>query len=389
MLQHDNEEIERFFKFGARGATKLTASISTFTSRPQNGPLKKTKLNIAAEFKSEKGVILSEEYEQERFTLPRPGPLVIGYGAARHIGHANRESITAQEPTASLFRDSMDLYDAEDILADLRFAALDSRAREAGFEGLTKDESRLTSVLEAIAALLPDDKFKSSDIDIKGPKVPGRKESETGVQISMDGMVIPLRDLSIGYQTMLAWTVDLAWRLYGWYPLENDPMRMPAVVPIDEVDLHLHPRWQRQLRSHLSQHFPGVQFIATTHSPITAQEALASGARLCVVRFASEGSEIINDPVPVGEWRLDQVVTSDLFGFVSARSQNTDQKLEKRRELISKVELTPEEKAELDRLDQYAAALPVASSPKDQKLADDLRSVVERIKSEEADDKSK
>jgi energy-coupling factor transporter ATP-binding protein EcfA2 len=180
LLQHDSEEIERFFRFGARGATKLTASISTFTSRPQNGPLKKKKLNIAAEFKSEKGVILSQEYEQERFTLPRPGPLVIGYGAARHIGHANRARITAQEPTASLFRDSMDLYDAEDILADLRFAALDSRAREAGFEGLTKDESRLTSVLEAIAALLPDDKFKSSDIDIKGPKVPGRKESETG-----------------------------------------------------------------------------------------------------------------------------------------------------------------------------------------------------------------
>jgi AAA domain, putative AbiEii toxin, Type IV TA system len=265
---------------------------------------------------------------------------------------------------------------------------LDSRARAAGFQGPTKDESRLTSVLEAIAALLPDDKFKSGDIDIKGPKVPGRKESEAGVQISMDGTVIPLRDLSIGYQTMLAWTVDLAWRLYGWYPLENDPMRMPAVVLIDEVDLHLHPRWQRQFRTHLSRHFPGVQFIATTHSPITAQEALASGARLCVVLFTSGGSEIINDPVPVGEWRLDQVVTSDLFGFVGARSQITDQQLEKRRELISKKKLTPEEKAELDRLDQYALALPVASSPKDQKLADDLRSVVERIKSEDADDKS-
>ena len=107
-----------------------------------------------------------------------------------------------------------------------------------------------------------------------------------------------------------------------------------------------------------------------------------------MVRFTSGGSEIINDPVPVGEWRLDQVVTSDLFGFVSARSQITDQKLEKRRELVSKIKLTPEEKAELDRLDQYALELPIASSPKDQKLVDDLRSVVERIKSEDADDKS-
>jgi|HubBroStandDraft_4_1064222.scaffolds.fasta_scaffold03951_8 energy-coupling factor transporter ATP-binding protein EcfA2 len=389
LLQHDNEEIERFFRFGSKVITKLAASISTFSPSRQNGPLKKRKLNIAAEFNSEKGVILGQQYDQVKFTLPRPGPLVIGYGAARHIGHANRARIMAQDPTVSLFRDSMDLYDAEDILADLRFAALDSRERASvGFEGRTKDESRLSSVLEAVAALLPDDNFKPSNIDIKGPKVPGRKESETGVQIKIDGTVIPLRDLSIGYQTMLAWTVDLAWRLYEWYPLEDDPMRMPAVVLIDEVDLHLHPRWQRKLRGHLTEHFPGVQFIATTHSPITAQEALASGAGLCVVRTTSDGSEIINDPIPVGEWRLDQVVTSDLFGFISARSQVADQKLEKRRQLISKIKLTPEEKTELERLDQYALNLPVASSPKDQQFADDLRSVAERIKNEDTDDKS-
>jgi energy-coupling factor transporter ATP-binding protein EcfA2 len=389
LLQHDNEEIERFFRFGSQVVTRLAASISTFATGPQNGPLKKKKLNIAAEFKSKKGVILSQDYEQEKFSLPRPGPLVIGYGAARHIGHANRAKIMAQDATVSLFKDSMDLYDAEDILADLRFAALDSRTRvKDDFEGPTKDESRLSSVLEAIAALLPDDELKSSNIDIKGPKVPGRKESETGVQITIDGTVIPLRDLSIGYQTMLAWTVDLAWRLYEWYPLEDNPMGMPAVVLIDEVDLHLHPRWQRKLRGHLTKYFPGVQFIATTHSPITAQEALASGAGLCVVRSTKDGSEIINDPIPVGEWRLDQVVASDLFGFISARSHIADQKLEKRRQLVSKVKLTSEEKAELERLDRYALALPVASSPKDQQFNDELRSVVERIKSENADDKS-
>jgi hypothetical protein len=389
LLQHDNEEIERFFRFGSQVVTKLTASISVFSSGQQDGPLRKRKLNIAAEFKSEKGVILSQDYDQEKFSLPRPGPLVIGYGAARHIGHANRAKIMAQDPTVSLFKDSMDLYDAEDILADLRFAALDSRTRvPPDFIGPTKDESRLSSVLEAIAALLPDDELKPSNIDIKGPKVPGRKESETGVQIEIDGTVIPLRDLSIGYQTMLAWTVDLAWRLYEWYPSEDAPMAMPAVVLIDEVDLHLHPRWQRKLRGHLTKYFPGVQFIATSHSPITAQEALAAGAGLCVVRSTSQGSEIINDPIPIGEWRLDQVVASDLFGFVSARSQIADQKLEARRLLVSKVKLTPEETAELKRLDQYVLTLPVASTPEDQKFHDELRSVVERIKSEDADDES-
>jgi AAA domain, putative AbiEii toxin, Type IV TA system len=196
-----------------------------------------------------------------------------------------------------------------------------------------------------------------------------------------------LRELSIGYQTMLAWTVDLAWRLYQWYPSARDPISMPAVVLIDEVDLHLHPRWQRDLRNHLTKYFPRVQFIATTHSPITAQEALASGAGLCVVRLTPKGSEIINDPVAVGEWRLDQVIASDLFGFISARSQAAEQKLEQRRRLVSKVKLTAEETAELERLDRYALKLPVASSPDDQELDNDLRRVVERIKSEGRHDK--
>jgi hypothetical protein len=165
-------------------------------------------------------------------------------------------------------------------------------------------------------------------------------------------------------------------------------MELPAVVLIDEVDLHLHPRWQRNLRRHLTSFFPGVQFIATTHSPITAQEALASGAGLAVVTLSKEGSQIINDPIAVGEWRLDQVVASDLFGFVSARSQVAEDNLEKRRLLVSKAALTVAEKAELERLDKYALALPTASSPSDQKFADDLRSVVERIKSEGSNDKN-
>lgn len=42
---------------------------------------------------------------------------------------------------------------------------------------------------------------------------------------------------------------------------------------VDEIDLHLHPVWQRQLRNFLSDMFPNFQFILTTHSPLTAQQA--------------------------------------------------------------------------------------------------------------------
>ena len=396
LLQHDNNEIRRFLRSGSNVVTKLAASISTYApAAAVGGSLRRKTLKLTAEFKSKKGEIVSNDYNQQHFSLPKPGPLVIGYGAARHVGHANRAKLTDQDPTLSLFTDPMDLYDAEDILADLRFAALDlarTRTKEKAqhqkrLDGQNSRRRAVRSVLEAVAALLP--KISLRDIDIKGPSVPGRTDTETGVQIKIDGARIPLRELSIGYQTMFAWTVDLAWRLYQWYPSERDPIKMPAVVLIDEVDLHLHPRWQRDLRSHLTKYFPSVQFIATTHNPITAQEALAAGAGLCVVRATSEGSEIINDPVAAGDWRLDQVITSDLFGFISARSQGAEKKLEKRRYLVSKAKLTGKEAAELKQLDQYAQELPVASSPDDQKLTDDLRSIVERIEGEGSRDKDR
>ena len=217
LLQHDNNEIRRFLRSGSNVVMKLAASISTYTpAATPSGPLNRKKLELTAEFKSKNGEILSDDYTQHEFSLPKPGPLVIGYGAARHVGHANRAKLMRQDPTLSLFADLMDLYDAEDILADMRFAALDSRERakrefrgktkRRGFRGKTQDEERLDLVLEAIAALLP--KISSRDIDIKGPNVPGRSDTETGVKIKIDGATIPLKELSIGYQTMFAWTVD-------------------------------------------------------------------------------------------------------------------------------------------------------------------------------------
>jgi energy-coupling factor transporter ATP-binding protein EcfA2 len=93
LLQHENDEIERFFRFGKQITTKIAVDICTYDSTDAAKPLKKKNLNLSAEFKSDQGVILGVDREQQRFTLPKPGPLVIGYGAARYIGHANRARV--------------------------------------------------------------------------------------------------------------------------------------------------------------------------------------------------------------------------------------------------------------------------------------------------------
>ena len=79
----------------------------------------------------------------------------------------------------------------------------------------------------------------------------------------------PLANLSDGQRTMLALVGDLAQKAsklnpqLGYEVLEQTP----GVVLIDELDLHLHPTWQRRVVNDLCRTFPLVQFVATTHSP--------------------------------------------------------------------------------------------------------------------------
>jgi predicted ATP-binding protein involved in virulence len=79
---------------------------------------------------------------------------------------------------------------------------------------------------------------------------------------------IPVRQLSDGERGTLALVLDLTRRLAQANPRVADPAgETGAVVLIDEIDLHLHPKWQRQIVTNLRSAFPRCQFIATTHSP--------------------------------------------------------------------------------------------------------------------------
>ncbi len=109
------------------------------------------------------------------------------------------------------------------------------------------------------------------------------------------GMPLQVSQLSQGYQSMLALGMDFARRLVlansyfgtsptdltdslieelrrlGWMVSEDDllvaPMFAPAIMLVDEIDLHLHPSWQQRVLDDLMRAFPGTQFIVTTHSP--------------------------------------------------------------------------------------------------------------------------
>lgn len=80
---------------------------------------------------------------------------------------------------------------------------------------------------------------------------------------------LPFRMLSDGYRNTLGMIADIAYRMAALNPqLLDDVTKMtPGIVLIDEIDLHLHPKWQRHILNDLRVLFPKTQFIVTTHSP--------------------------------------------------------------------------------------------------------------------------
>ncbi len=81
--------------------------------------------------------------------------------------------------------------------------------------------------------------------------------------------VLPVRYLSAGYQSLIWMIFDIACRMALLNPaLLEQINETPGVILIDELDMHLHPKWQWKVIEALSMTFPNVQFIAATHSPI-------------------------------------------------------------------------------------------------------------------------
>lgn len=97
------------------------------------------------------------------------------------------------------------------------------------------------------------------------------------VVVTIEGVTQPVWGLSDGFRTMLALVGEIAWRAAILNPAlgENVAQQVNGVVLIDELDLHLHPRWQRRVVDDLRRAFPHVQFIATTHSPFVVQSMRA------------------------------------------------------------------------------------------------------------------
>lgn len=108
-----------------------------------------------------------------------------------------------------------------------------------------------------------------------------------------ESVSLQVTDLSDGERSLVVMGFDIARRLAQLNPKDPAPtVNGQGVVLIDEIDLHLHPKWQRRIITSLTSAFPKLQFIATTHSPQIIGETPAGRA---ILLREDGGSEVLDE----------------------------------------------------------------------------------------------
>jgi energy-coupling factor transporter ATP-binding protein EcfA2 len=304
------------------------------------------------------------------------GMACFAYGAARRIG---RKGGGDQEQEANLLDSVRTLIDEESDLGDPEewLLGLDYAAVRADSSALRQRSARYREeVHRLLIDLLPD----ISDLRFAS-KQEGQKSFKPQVEVKTPYGWVRLSRLSWGYRTLVSWLVDLLHRLSETYPKSKNPLAEPAVVLIDEIDLHLHPKWQRTIIQYLTDRLPNTQFIVTAHSPLVVQSAPKANLVVLRQREGADHVEIDNDSTSVRGWRVDQILTSDLYGLSSARAPDIEALLDEQRRLVTKARRTSAERTRLEKITAELASLPTAERPEDQAALDLIREVAAAVRS--------
>jgi len=145
----------------------------------------------------------------------------------------------------------------------------EKKIREKNFNAVTRNLENVRKAVETFLDGFPSDNF--SDLQVK--REAGRQDyafkplKESSLLITKNNDKLDIEQLSSGEQVLLVMIADIARRLTIANPRLEDALQGSGIVLIDEIELHMHPQWQREIIPCLRKTFPNIQFIVTTHSP--------------------------------------------------------------------------------------------------------------------------
>ncbi|PJJ96218.1 ATP-binding protein [Lysobacteraceae bacterium NML03-0222] len=190
------------------------------------------------------------------------------------------------------------------------------------------NEPRRLKVLDALRAVVSDLMPEFSDLRIQ-------EQPRLGFVVDKRGQPFYLHQLSDGERGLLALVFDLTRRLAIANPNSENPIAEgTALVLIDEIELHLHPKWQREVIKRLPNIFKGCQFVVTTHSPQVIGEVEAR----CVRLLTWQAGRMVVD-IPAMAYGTDSNWILNVLMDASEINQEVDARLENAARLISEKDL--------------------------------------------------
>lgn len=224
--------------------------------------------------------------------------LISGFGISRKISQTNFSGEKDKNNLRGIFQDDIRYTNPEEWLFQLDLVA------SKGDENSKKLFNEVKEILTS--DLLPD----VHDIEL----ISETKENtvQNYALFHTDYEKVRLRELGYGYQSTMVWVVDLAKKMFEHFHKLKKPLHGAAICLVDEIDLHLHPDWQRKIIKYLSGVFPNVQFIVTAHSPLIVQSA--EDVNLIILEKDKENTHIRQEFGTFQGWTVEEIL-QDLMGL--------------------------------------------------------------------------
>jgi energy-coupling factor transporter ATP-binding protein EcfA2 len=231
----------------------------------------------------------------------------VGYGATRRVEKRTQVDIGSRKSSAfvraqrvqSLFEEAYSLIPMNVWLPE--------------FE--SKNPGRFKQVVNLINKLMGKEHY-----DFTG-------EMEDGEYLfDRKGLKIPFPALSDGYRAFLGWLGDLFYHICMTCPSGKKLVDNKGIVMVDEIDLHLHPKWQMTILHTLGNALPNIQFIVTSHSPLLVG-SLEWMNIIVMVPGQRQSGQAKRFRESVHGLDADQVLLTDLFGLKSTRAHGKERAL--------------------------------------------------------------
>ena len=278
-----------------------------------------------------------------------------GYGPFRRVFGASQEATRLMvSPTTerfvTMFQEAASLYEVDQWLRNLSHKKLEGHSPESG--------QQLDLLLELLRDDLMPNLITVDRVDSDGLWLRDR-----------NGLQLAWSEMSDGYRAALALLADIVRHLIAAYGVQGLTKRgedgklqvvSSGVVMIDEIDAHLHPEWQREIGFWLKRHFPNIQFLVTTHSPIICQAADENGLFVLPEPGSGDAPRALTPEEyrKVISSRPDTILLTPAFNLQNTRSPRAVEGRAQYSKLVAKrrtgATLTREESGKVTQLEMFA-----------------------------------